>query len=86
MGAVWVGKVACHENLVGLDLRKQILDYFHVVLRKFAFLYSPGLVEGEAEEMHVSGLYPDIVACNRGFGLADHGFDFAHFGGVDIAV
>ncbi len=79
-----VGKVTGHEYLVGLNLFEQVFYNVDVAFRQIAFLYSAGFIERQAQEMYILRLYTYVRACNRCFGLANHGFDFAYFGRVDI--
>ena len=83
--SVGVGKVTCHENLVGLHILEEFLYNLDVGLGEVAFLDCTGLVEGEAEEVDVLGLDADIFAGDGSLCLADHCLDFADFLAVHVA-
>ena len=53
MGSVRVSKIGSHIDLMGHDLRYQLLDYLHILLRDRQLLYLTALIKGKVKEMDV---------------------------------
>ncbi len=85
MGAVGIGKVACHEDLMRFDAQNQVAYDGDVLVGKIAFFDCACFVERKAEEMHVFRFHAHEFACRAGFCLPYHGLDGADILAVHVA-
>ena len=53
MGPMRIGKISSHINLMGHDLRYQLLDNLHILLRDRQLLYLSALIEGKVQKMNM---------------------------------
>ena len=75
MGAVGVGQVGGHENLVRLDAGDELLYGQNVALRHGQFLHPSRLIEGQVEEVDVVGADTVVGACKACLATADEAFE-----------
>ena len=68
MGAMRIGQIGSHIDLMGLYLLQQLPDRLHITFRHRKFLYLATLVERQIEEMDM--IFSDMVVATGIAGLA----------------
>ena len=85
MCAVRVGKVACYEHLIRVNIKDNLFHNIHIPLAEVAFFDSACLIERQVQKMNMVGRQPHVAAGGSGFSAADKGFQVEYLACVLVA-